>query len=54
MIVDVNVGVPGEAGPIDEAAVQEIQKKVSLPFCIDTSDNVAIEEGLKHFHGRAI
>ncbi|MGI5858193.1 MAG: homocysteine S-methyltransferase family protein [Tepidanaerobacteraceae bacterium] len=55
LIVDVNVGVPGEAeAPLMRRAVQEIQKSVRACLCIDTSDNVAIEEGLKHFHGRAI
>jgi 5-methyltetrahydrofolate--homocysteine methyltransferase len=54
-IVDVNVGIPGETeAPIMRQAVQEIQKSVRVCLCIDSSDDAAIEEGLKHFHGRAI
>ena len=54
-IIDVNVGIPGE----DEASlmkkiVQEFQKSVPASLCIDSSDAGAMEEGLKHFHGRAI
>lgn len=54
-ILDVNMGVPG----IDEAesmkkAVLEIQAAVDIPLSIDSTDPKALEEGLKHFVGRAL
>lgn len=54
-IIDVNTGIPGE----DEAllmknAVLKLQKNIKAPLCIDSSNGEALEEGLKHFHGRAI
>lgn len=53
--LDVNVGVP----LIDEAdmmgkAVTAIQNVVPLPLVIDSSDNAALEAGLKVYPGRAL
>lgn len=54
-VLDVNMGVPG----IDEAlamkqAVQAIQTGIDIPLAIDSTNPLAIEEGLKNFVGRAI
>ncbi len=54
-ILDVNVGLPD----IDEAAmlvkaINSIQKVVSLPLQIDSSDPAALEAALKAYHGKAL
>ncbi|MBR1420463.1 MAG: homocysteine S-methyltransferase family protein [Selenomonadaceae bacterium] len=54
-ILDVNMGVGG----IDQAAamkraIVEISQLTDAPLAIDTSDPAALEEGLKHYPGRAL
>ncbi|MFI3226239.1 MAG: homocysteine S-methyltransferase family protein [Clostridia bacterium] len=54
-ILDVNVGLP----EIDEPrmmrdTVREIQSIIKLPLQIDTSDVIALEQGLRYYNGKAM
>lgn len=54
-ILDVNMGVPGIDEPeAMKRAVIELQAAVDLPLSIDSTNAAAVEEGLKHFVGRAL
>lgn len=54
-ILDVNVAVPG----IDEAeamalAINSIQNLVPVPLCMDSPNALALEAGLRIYHGKAL
>ena len=54
-ILDVNVGIPGIDEPeMMRRAVQAIQSVCDLPLQIDSSNPEALEQGLRHFSGKAI
>ena len=54
-ILDVNMGVPGIDEPLAmRKAVEEIQSAVDIPVAIDSTNILAVEEGLKTFVGRPL
>lgn len=54
-ILDVNMGVPGIDEPAAmKNAVMSIQAAVDMPISIDSTNVLAVEEGLKNFVGRAL
>lgn len=54
-ILDVNMGVPGIDEPAAmKNAVMNIQAAVDMPISIDSTNVLAVEEGLKHFVGRPL
>lgn len=54
-ILDVNVGLPGIDEPeMQRLTVNALQGITDTPLQIDTTDPVALEQGLRHFHGKAI
>lgn len=54
-ILDVNVGLPGVQEPeMQRLTVCALQGVTDAPLQIDTTDPEALEEGLRHFHGKAI
>ncbi len=54
-ILDVNVGLP-EINEVEmlKKAVFELQSVTNLPLQLDTSDNVAMEAGLRYYNGKAM
>ncbi len=54
-VLDVNMGVPGiDQAAVMAAAVTELSVLVDVPLAIDTTDDAALEAGLKAFPGRAL
>lgn len=54
-LLDVNMGVPGIDEPAAmRTAVKSIQASVDVPLAIDSTNPVAVEEGLKAFVGRPL
>jgi len=54
-MLDVNMGVPGIDEPLAmKQAVTAIQSAIDIPISIDSTNPIALEEGLKNFVGRPL
>ena len=55
VILDVNMGVPGEDEPdLMRKAVRTVQSVVNVPLCLDSADTGALEAGLKETEGKPL